>query len=141
MLALFLSSCRGTQSYSQQDLQDAKRAWSALHPTLLAFEQAYKTGNASVMAIEFRRNENTCKIVDGIDKRDTIDPNVRLFYASITLDDVCNNIESVYALYRQTHHLAYDNSITASRPGAEFLGLDKELSKMPSQLRDPGALD
>jgi hypothetical protein len=139
-LLLLLAGCRGTQSFTQQDLSDVKQAWNALNPTMQAFRQGYKTGNASTIQGAFRQNEIYCKIVDGVDKRDTIDPNVNLFQASIALDDICNNIESVYVEWEKAHGLPYDTTIVPSRPGDEFLGLDKEMKKVPNYLRNPGSL-
>lgn len=139
-LILILAACRGTQPYTQQDLQQVRQANAELRPTFLAFEQAYTVGNTARILLYFRREQKECKLVDEIDKRDTIDPNVNLFLASVTLDDMCNGIESAYAGWAQAHGYPYDKSIVPSRPSDAFTGSAIELNKAANYLRHPAAL-
>jgi hypothetical protein len=139
LILLVLTGCRGTQPYSSQDLREVKQAYAQLYPNFTAFRHAYFRGQKASIQRYFRRNETMCRLADVIDKRDTIDPNVNLFQASIALDDMCNNVESVYALWAKEHHLRYDKSIVPSRKSEEFFGLDVELAKVPTYLKHPDA--
>jgi hypothetical protein len=140
LLAVFLAGCRGTQLYSKQDLQQVHQAWNELRPTYLAFERAYKQNDVPAMLADYHRERRQCKLVDVIDNRDSIDPNVHLFAASAALDDICNTIESAYTTWAIPHHYPYDQNVVPSRKGDEFIGMDLEFKEIPKWLRHPSTL-
>lgn len=139
-LLLLLTACRGTQPYATQDLRQVRRAYAQIRPTYTAFEQAYRVGNTTGILTYFRQEQQECKLVDVIDKRDTIDPNINLFFASAALDDMCNAIESAYVTWAPKHGFPYDKSVLPSRPSDVFLGPDLDLTKMSGYLRNPASL-
>lgn len=139
-LALLAVACRGTQPYSQTDLVEVKQAYVSVHPTYLAFKRAFQAGNGRDIMRLYRREHAQCRLVDTIDKRDTIDPNVNLYQASITLDDMCNAIESAYVFWAKKHRLPYDKIVVPARPREAFVGSDADLKKIKKYFRHPSAL-
>lgn len=139
-LLLVLAACRGTQPYSSRDLSQVHRAYASILPAYLGFKQAYTSNNAAAMRRYFAQNEHACKLADSINARDSIDPNVNLFLVTNALDDMCNNVESVYASWELAHHLPYDKTITAARPQDAFLGMAAELQLVPKELKRPAKL-
>jgi hypothetical protein len=104
-----------------------------------AFKVAYFAGNTRMILTEYARERKVCKLIDVVDKRDTIDPNTNLFVASAGLDSLCNDIESAYAGWAKLHHYPYDKSIVPSRPEDAFVDGDANLEKMPKQMEHPRA--
>ncbi|HLJ68204.1 MAG TPA: hypothetical protein VKX16_12675 [Chloroflexota bacterium] len=139
-IALFLTGCRGTQAYTQQDLQQVRLGYAEIRPTYLAFKQAFQSGDGTGVVKYFRREQSECRIPDVIDNRDSIDPNVNLFQVSIALDDMCNAIESAYVTWAQAHGLPYDRNIVPGRPLNVFIQADTDLKSTARELRHPAAL-
>src|SRR5947209_144673 len=95
-LLVVLAGCRGTQLYTAQDLTGVKVARATVIPVYLQFKRDYRSNNPIRIQQGYAQEQQACKQVDVIDKRDTIDPNVNLFQASAELDDFCNAVESAY---------------------------------------------
>jgi hypothetical protein len=132
-------ACRGTQAYSSTDLQQVRKVYRTVPPIYRAFKAAYFAGNTSLILKEYAREQKACKLVDVIDKRDTIDPNTNLFVASAGLDSLCNDIESAYTGWAIVHHYPHDKSIVPGRAQDAFVDGDTNLEKMPSQMAHPKA--
>jgi hypothetical protein len=139
-LCLCLSACRGSEIYSQEDLRQVHQVYVQLRPMYVSFKRAFQTNQTAGILQGFRREHAPCAVVDQIDNRDTIDPNVSLFQASIVLDDLCNAIESGYADWAIRHHLSYPSNLIPLRPSELFIGAEADLKKMNSYLRHPSAL-
>lgn len=139
-LLLILAGCRGTQPYTSQDLAQVKQADSTIVPIYKQFKHDYRRDNQAAIQHTYTLEQQACKQVDVIDKRDTIDPNVNLFQASAELDDFCNAIESAYVYWAKRHGLAYDKSIIPGRRQEVFLGSDADLKTIDKYIRDPAAL-
>ena len=137
---LLLVACRGTQAYSLEDLRQVKQAVAELTPTYTSFKTAFEHDQAAGIKKYYRREESQCRLVDEIDNRDTIDPNVNLFQASVGLDFMCDAVESAYVYWAKKHHLPYDKTVTPGRPLEVFVGSDSFLTKMKGYLRHPAAL-
>jgi hypothetical protein len=137
---LGLAGCRGSESYSQQDLQQVHQVYAELRPMYETFKRAFMAGDAAEIFRIYAEERAPCSIVDQIDNRDTIDPNVALFQASITLDDLCNAIESGYAEWAVEHHRPYPKDLQPLRPSELFVGAEADLKKMNGYLRHPSAL-
>jgi hypothetical protein len=135
-----LAGCRGTQAYTAEDLSGVKAAEATIVPVYLEFKQEYGRDNQVAIQRTYAQEQQDCKQVDVIDKRDTIDPNVNLFQASAELDDFCNAIESAYVYWAKRHGLPYDKSIVPGRRQEVFLGSDGDLKTINKYLRHPAAL-
>jgi hypothetical protein len=140
LLGLGIAGCRGTQAYTSEDLRQVRSAYATLHPIYIGFKAAYIRGDKLGILSHFQREQIACQVVDEVDSRDTIDPNVRLFQASIELDNLCNAIESAFAYWASHHRYSYDKSITPYPPNDAFLIADTDLRKMPAYLKRPGDL-
>src|SRR5437588_46403 len=103
LLGFTLAGCRGTQAYTAEDLSQVRSAYAALHPIYVNFKADYVRADRRGILTYFHREQLACKVVDQVDSRDTIDPNVKLFQASIELDNLCNAIESAYAYWASKH--------------------------------------
>lgn len=139
-LLMFLSGCRGTQPYTAQDLSAVKVAGETVIPVYLQFKRGYKSNDPALIEQGYQQEQQVCKQVDVIDKRDTIDPNVDLFQASAELDDFCNAVESAYAYWAKKHHLPYDKTIVPGRHQEVFLQSDLDLKTFQKYVRDASAL-
>lgn len=139
-LLVLLAGCQGAQLYTQEDLHQVNQGWNELYPTYRAFETAYKVGNTNGILTQFARLEQECKIPDQIDKRDTIDPNIKLFEASVALDDMCDTVESAYVTWAKPHGYPYDKTVLPSRPSEVFIGTDVEVKGVPKLLAHPSEL-
>jgi hypothetical protein len=137
---LALAGCRGSEPYSQQDLQQVRQAYAVLRPLYESFKRAFLAGQTSGILQGYAQDRAPCAIADQIDNRDTIDPNVALFQASITLDDLCNAIESGYAEWAVEHHRSYPKDLQPLRRSELFVGAEADLKKMNGYLRHPNAL-
>lgn len=137
---LLLSGCRGTQAYTSLDLAQTRQAYTEILPTYLAFKQAYKRGDDRAMHAAFEREQVECKLVDKVDARDTIDPNVNLFQASYALDLMCDAIEQVWAIWEKQHGRPYDKTQAIVPAGDVFLFSDPYVKKLHRWMRRPAAL-
>jgi hypothetical protein len=137
---LLLAGCRGTQTYTAQDLTAVKAAEATIVPVYLQFKQDYGRDNQARIERTYAREQEVCMQVDVIDKRDSIDPNVNLFQASAELDDFCNAIESAYVYWAKRHGLPYDKTIVPGRRQEVFLQSDADLLTIQKYLRHPSAL-
>lgn len=135
-----LAGCRGTQAYTSQDLAGVKTAEATIVPVYRQFRRDYRRDNRAQIQRTYAREQEACKQVDVIDKRDTIDPNVDLFQASAELDDFCNAIESAYVYWAKRHGLPYDKTIVPGRRQEVFLGSDADLKTIGKYMRHPAAL-
>ena len=134
-------TARGSSKpYTQKDLRDVRNDYALLRPIYLGFRAAYFRNDARSMARYYDREQVVCSQVDQIDRRDSIDPNVNLFQASVGLDNFCNDIESGYAAWQRSHHLRYDKRVVPAFPGDVFKGGDLSLKKIAGFLRHPSAL-
>ncbi len=139
-LLVLLAGCRGTQPYTTQDLKGVTVAQATVIPVYLQFKQDYQSNDPARIEQGYAQEQQACKQVDVIDKRDTIDPNVNLFQASAELDDFCNAIESAYAYWAKKHRLPYDKLIVPGRHQEVFLQSDADLLTFQKYLRHPAAL-
>lgn len=137
---LLLVACKGTQAYSKTDLRQVKHGYSTIAPVYLQFHKAYFAGDTRRIVRLYHREQRDCRIVDVVDRRDTIDPNVNLFAVSAGLDDMCNAIESAYAGWAKQHGYPYDKSVELGRPEDVFIQADADWVKMPDQMKHPAAL-
>ena len=135
-----LVACGGKQLYTERDLREVKQTYAVLVPLYLDFRTAYRRGDGHEMVEDYRREQRVCRAVDSIDKRDTIDPNTNLFQVSAGLDNLCNDIESVYAAWEKAHGKPYDKRVIPAFASEAFQGTDKELKDMRKDLRHPSAL-
>jgi hypothetical protein len=137
---LFAAGCRGTQAYYPVDLKQVRTAYARIAPIYTNFKEVYGRGDTAGIRRDFKKEQAACRLVDVIDRRDTIDPNVQLFQASVELDAMCNAIESAYVWWAQKHGYPYDKSVIGYRPDEVFVGADAGLLKMPGYMRHPSAL-
>jgi hypothetical protein len=137
---LLLAGCRGSELYTHQDLVQVRQTYAELLPIYKAFKKAFKANQTAGILRGFRIEHGPCAVVDQIDNRDTIDPNVNLFQASITLDDLCNAIEAGYVEWAMKAHYPYPKRVQPLRPSEVFIGADGDLEKMGKYLRNPSAL-
>lgn len=135
-----LAACRGTQPYTSLDLSQVRTGYAEIKPTYLAFKHAFITNDSHGIRANYRVEQRQCKLVDEIDKRDTIDPNVNLFFASIELDSFCNAIEMAYVDWAKANGYSFPKDIPPSRKDEIWGGTDKELKKMRKYLAHPGSL-
>jgi hypothetical protein len=135
LLVLLLAGCRGTQDYTSQDLSQVHQGYAEILPTYKAFRQAYLSNNTARILSLYRREQQQCKLPDQIDKRDSIDPNVNLFLASVGLDDMCDTIESGYVTWAKPHGYPYPKDVLPSRPAEVFIGTDTEIKRLPHYLK------
>ncbi len=140
VLVILLAGCQGSQLYTQQDLSQVHQGWNEIFPTYRAFETAYKANDTRGILTQFARIEKECKIPDEIDKRDSIDPNIKLFEASVALDDMCDTVESAYVTWAKPHGYPYDKTVVPSLPADVFIGTDVEVKGVPKLLAHPADL-
>lgn len=139
LLLVAAAACRGTQSYSTTDLHQVQQAYRTIPPLYRAFKAAYYADNGPLIVKDYAQEQKLCRLVDTIDKRDTIDPNTNLFSASAGLDSLCNDIEAAYTGWAIQHHYPYDKSIIPGRSQDAFVDGDSNLKKMPKQMELPSA--
>ncbi len=140
LLAVMLTACTGTQKYSSRDFQQVHQGWAELRVTYPAFRAAFKADDTAGILAWYHRERQQCKLVDEIDNRDSIDPNINLFWASAALDDICNTIETAYTTWARPHGYPYDKNIVPARPAEIFVGMDLEFKEIPKMLRHPDSL-
>jgi hypothetical protein len=139
-LLVLLAGCRGTEPYTSADLAGVKAAKVAIIPLYLEFKRAYHHDDQAEIQRTHAVEQEVCKQVDVIDKRDTIDPNVNLFQASAELDDFCNSIDDAYAFWAKQHGLPYSKALTLGLRQEVFLTADADLKTINKYLRHPAAL-
>lgn len=139
-LMLLLSGCFSTPLYTAQDLQQVRDSDHTLVPLYKDFRAAFHRRDAAVMQQDFEREQIAARQVDQIDVRDSIDPNTNLFQASAELDNLCNDIEAVWAAWEKAHHMPYDKSIQPALLSEAFQGSDKGLKDLAKWLRHPSSL-
>lgn len=137
LLLIVLTACSLTQPYTQQDLLQVRQGYTTIRPIYIAFRDAYKHKDIAGIRAAFKREQKACRLVDQIDQRDSIDPNIDLFAASAGLDGWCDDIEGVYAYWAKKHHFKYDKSIPVSLPSDAFKDGNKNLKYIPKYLRRP----
>lgn len=138
VLAVALAGCNFTSPpYTQADITQVNEAYHMLHSNYLDFKKAYWSHNDPLLRTSYHRVEQACRIVDVIDNRDSIDPNVKLFSASAELDNFCNDIEVVHAVWAKDHHYHYQAKLLPDIPEETFLGADKCFATMPDLLAHP----
>jgi hypothetical protein len=137
---LVLAGCARTGPYSSQDLRDVRTAYDTIRPILLAFESSYFRHNSQGILSGYHREMTACKLADRIDKRDSIDPNVKLFEASADLDNMCNDMDSTYTLWAKSNGYPYDKTVTPALPGDVFKSAEKSMKEMGELLRHPASL-
>jgi hypothetical protein len=140
LATMLLAGCRGTQPYTSPDLKQVRAGYVLIKPVYLDFRAAYVRKDKPAIIRAYHRERVVCRVPDEIDKRDTIDPNVQLFQASIVLDNLCNAVESAYAYWAKQHGLPYDKNITPGRESEVFAGSDAGLEKIDGYLRHPASL-
>ncbi|MGI8969022.1 MAG: hypothetical protein ACR2GA_07970 [Chloroflexota bacterium] len=141
VLLVALAGCAGTQPYSQRDFHQVTTAFHQLVPAWWGYEQAYKRHDTAGILRNFHVEQHVCyTLVDEVDHRDTIDPNVNLFHASASLDNICNSIEELYRTWAQKNGYPFNKHIPPALPAQTFLGQNKELPIMTKQMRHPSAL-
>jgi len=138
-IVLVFSSCRGTYSYTPKDLKQVRRDYRLVVPIYEQFRTAFLRGNGRAIRYWHVRELATCRLNNRIDKRDSIDPRTNLWAASVTLDDLCNAMDSGYAYWAMQHHLPYDKKIYPAPPDQVFVGSDAELLLLPKEMAHPAA--
>ncbi|MGH2449363.1 MAG: hypothetical protein ACRDFS_12275 [Chloroflexota bacterium] len=136
---VLLAGCGSSQPYTALDLRQVNRGWASLKPIYFHFRNAYYGKNAAAMLHAYHQERRECRLMDQIDKRDTINPNTRLFEASSDLDSICNTIESVENMWAENHHKPYDKNLPLADP-PYFEGTDQIVLVMPSLLAAPAKL-
>jgi hypothetical protein len=139
-LVVFIAGCRGTQPYTAEDLHQVKAAYADIGPLYAGFKKAFAQGDAAGILHGYAQEQSDCRLVDEIDKRDTIDPNTNLFMASAGLDWMCDSIEEAYTYWAKRHGYPYDKHLTTDRPQDIFTGTDKSYVLMNDWLRHPSSL-
>ncbi len=140
LLLPLLVACRGTDLYTSRDLAQVKQAYATIKPIYLAFRYAYHHHLTAGIVSNYHREQRACRLVDDINRRDTIDPGTNLFAASDDLDSFCNDIEEAWSYWAPRHGYPYKKSVPASRPTQEFLDGDFNLGKIKAYLRHPSQL-
>jgi hypothetical protein len=136
---LLLTGCASPARYTSQDLSQVKSTFHELLPVYDAFKVAWRHNNLTAMTRQFKREQVVCRQVDVIDARDSITPDTDLFWASTVLDNMCNDIESVYSSWRMAHGYSYDKTTFPTNPGQEFADGDYGVTQMAKLTRHPGA--
>jgi hypothetical protein len=139
-LLLVLVGCASNQPYTQQDLHEVRAASATLTPLVYAFRHAFFSDNTPGVLSAYHQERIACRLVDAIDRRDTINPNVKLWQASADLDDYCNDIESGFSTYAIEHHLPYDKKVNPSLRYDVMQQSKLDMKKMPDLLRHPADL-
>jgi hypothetical protein len=139
-LVPILAACRGTQAYTAEDLSQVRTAYAELRPVYVAFRHAFYANGVQGILRNYHLERQDCRIVDEVDQRDTIDPNVNLFFASAELDNMCNSIESAYVTWAKPHHYPLLKGVDSGIPAEIFGGTDDELKKMNHYLAHPASL-
>jgi hypothetical protein len=139
-LLIVLAGCRGTEPYSKQDLAQVNQAYAEIRPIYRAFEKAYFANDTPRILSYYAKEQRACHLVDEIDARDTIDPNVNLYQASFALDVFCNDIESAYAQWAIAHHRPYDKTVVPSLRDEAFKDGDDYMTNMSKWLKSPSHL-
>lgn len=134
---ILLSACRGTYAYTHLDLVQTWEEYHHIVPIYRQFHTVYLADNGSEIQDLHRREVAACQINYAVDKRDTIDPSTNLWQASVTLDDLCNAMDSAYAYWAEKHHLPYDNQLYAAPPDQVFQQSDLELQMLWKELLHP----
>jgi hypothetical protein len=137
LLALLLAGCAGTRLYTPQDMVQVHQADATIVPIYKSFKRAYVQNYTAGILEAFHREQVACRLVDVIDQRDSIDPNIQLFQASASLDNLCNDIEGIYVGWAKKHHYRYDKSIPPAFVADTFKGADLEVKKLPGYLKHP----
>lgn len=138
LTGLFLTGCASKQAYAAQDFQQVKAAWTSLKPVYLQFRSAFTADRTTGILRAYHRERRICLLVDAIDRRDSIDPNTRLFQASSNLDVLCNTIESVENMWAKKTGYPYDKRLPLADP-PYFVYTDAVLLQMPFLLKHPAA--
>lgn len=139
VLLVGLSACGQTQLYTPQDLRQVRQVYATLPPIYRSFRAAYLAGNKEGILRGYREERKACRLVDEIDKRDTIDPNINLFAASAGFDSLCNDIEYAYMDWAKKHGYPYVKALVPVRPQDVFVDGDFNIKKMPKQMQHPAA--
>jgi hypothetical protein len=139
VLAPVLAACRGTQAYTSLDLTQVRTAYAELRPVYVSFRHAFYARDAQSILGNYHLERRDCRMVDQIDQRDTIDPNVNLFFASAELDNMCNSIESAYVTWAKPHHYPLLKGVPSGIPAEIFGGTDQELKEMKKYLARPSS--
>ena len=122
------------------DTVQVRQAASEIVPVYQGFKHAYLSNNGASLAYWYGREQQDCKLVDVIDKRDSIDPNIKLFAASENLDDLCNDIEVAWAYWAKQHHMKYEEKLVPAVVSDAWLDGDKRVETLPVLLRNPDQL-
>jgi len=109
-------------------------------PVYKDFKQAYTRSDWKALRFWYDREQKDCRLVDVIDKRDSIDPNVKLFEASALLVSLCNDIEVGWAFWAKAHGEKYDKNLIPPTIADVWKDGAYNIKKMHGLLRHPGAL-
>ena len=139
-LLFLLAACASTAPYTKQDLQQVREVHGFVVPDYENFKAAYLRHDDRVMQSWYYRSEADCRIEDRVDKRDTIDPNTKLFEASALQDSICNDIEAAWTYWRKAHHLRYDKALVPAALTDAWQDGDLDVKKIPALLRHPRQL-
>lgn len=139
-LLLLLAGCASTALYQPVDTDQVRTAAAEIVPVYEGFKQAYLSNNGASLAYWYGREQNDCKLVDVIDKRDSIDPNIKLFAASENLDDLCNDIEVAWAYWAKQHHMKYESKLVPAVVTDAWVDGDKRVALLPELMAHPSQL-
>lgn len=139
LAAALLSGCGTPPPYTHQDMMQVTQSFDRLLPVYLSFRDAWFNNNGPVMTHDYALEQRYCTVVDQIDKRDTIDPNINLFAVSAGLDGFCDGIEEYYAAWLKSQHLPYDRQVQPGLTSTGFLNTDLWVAELKQELRHPNA--
>ncbi|GAC1324216.1 MAG: hypothetical protein NVSMB22_12770 [Chloroflexota bacterium] len=139
-LVFLLAACASSALYTQQDLVQVRQSWTEIGPVYKNFKRAYMHHDDASLRYWYAQEQTRCKLVDVIDKRDTIDPNIKLFQASADVVDLCNDMEGVWAFWRRAHGLSYDKALLPASLFYNWQDGDLDIKKVPGLLRHPNEL-
>jgi hypothetical protein len=137
---LLLAGCASNEPYTQRDLHDVRVAYATLTPIVYDFRRAFFSNDTHGVLSSYHQERIACRLVDAINERDTINPNVKLWQASANLDDFCNDIESGFSTYAIAHHLPYDKKVNPSLRYDVMSQSKVDMKKMPDLLAHPADL-
>ena len=139
LLGTLFSSCITQPAYTSQDLAQVHQSFHELVPIWLQFRHAYYHHNTKALLSAYAREQHVCNgLVDEIDARDTIKPLNNLWTASSLVDNICNNIESVYVIWAKRHGYPYDKTIQPA--GTPYFGSgDFDIVTIPKYFRHPAS--